>query len=347
MCVDTKEIMENTIMETQYMDKSRKIKFLESIATEDFDKKEDLDKLIINYIDKDDIIINKLQEYEYDKNYKYFTLYNIDSIDGIHGLEDLNDCLNNQENDFISKNIEKPTIKRYDNMIDFKFSKKIKSKSNKKYIKFPIIATVFLEEKVLAIKFCAISEEFNSSEIYININNEVRNWFENNIEFKITEFDSMLTFKHLYDNLRENPLNFANVTIHSISMDDEFNGRSSFKSTDLEMLPFIDDLSKLAETFENEKDKNKILEYIKRYESESIIRNMGITWKKIFKNSRGRLARITVSISYAYSLSNNQKKLNREFIMHHIYQEPGINKERINYVIKYITRYFNENCKKI
>ena len=96
------------------------------------------------------------------------------------------------------------------------------------------------------------------------------------------------------------------------------------------MLPFLDDLLNIVKDFENENDKKKVLAYIDRYESEAIVRSMGITWKRRFSNSRGKIGNITVSIGKTYSVNNLDSKIMYEFLLHHIHQNEGINRERIN-----------------
>lgn len=333
------EIMENTIFNTQYITKGRLKKFLKDNGYWN-DDKVDVYKEILDFIKSDTKkVVKQLQEYEFDKKYKYFSLYkvNCDEID--EKIDNISDKINYKELDFISNSIDKPSIKKYDKEIDIKFSLQLKDSSNEKMIKYPIIATIFKDIGLLCIKFCSVSEDYYEDEFYVNINNKVKDWITVNLELSLEEFDSMIVFKSLYNNIRSNPMSYPNESIHSILMDDEMNGRSYFRASDKEMLPFLDDLLTLVKDFENEKDRNIILEYIRRYESEAIVRSMGITWKKIFSNSRGKTGSITISIGKAYSVNNSDNKVMYEFLLHHIHQNEGINRERINYVIRYISNY--------
>lgn len=339
------EIMVNTISNTQYMTKGRLKKFLKQYNYCN-DNKFDVYKEMLSIINSSsENVIKQLQLYEFEKNYKYFSLYkaNCDEIE--NKIENIKYMLNDNEFDFISNDIEKPSIKKYSNEIDIKFSLLLNDVSNNKIIKYPIIATIFKDSGLVCIKFCSVSEDYYEDEFYININNKVKYWIKDNLDLSLEEFDSLNVFKSLYYDIRSNPDAYINESIHSILMDDEMNGRSYFRASDKDMLPFLDDLLKLVKEFENENDKQRVLEYINRYESEAIVRSMGITWKSRFSNSRGKMGNITVSIGKAYSVNNLDSKLTYEFLLHHIHQNSGINRERINYVIRYISNYLNEDIK--
>ena len=339
------EIMANTIFNTQYITKGRLKKFLKQYGYCD-DDKADVYKEILNIIEVgSENVIEQLQEYEFEKNYKYFSLYKV-NCNGIDDkLESIKNILNSDKIDFISRQIENPSIKKYSNEIDIKFSLLLHDVSSNKTIKYPIVTTIFKDIGLVCIKFCSVSEDYYEDEFYININNKVKCWISDKLDLKLDEFDSMNVFKSLYYKIRSNPDAYPNESIHSILMDDEMNGRSYFRASDKDMLPFLDDLLKLVKEFENENDKKKVLLYIDRYESEAIVRSMGITWKNRFSNSRGKRGNITVSIGKTYSVNNLDSKVTYEFLLHHIHQNSGINRERINYVIRYISNYLNEDIK--
>ena len=339
------EIMRDTIYETQYITKGRLKKFLKDYdylnqedSIEDTDIYSRASELIT---DNSQQIVQRLQEYEYDKNYKYFSLYKINCSDIEDKILMISEKINHEEIDIISEDIERPTIREYSEDIDFKFCLKLGDFDENRIIKYPIIATIFKDIGLVSIKFCSVSEEYYKDQFYIDINNKVKDWLNTNLELNLEVFDSMTVFKSLYNNIRSNSNEYANESIHSILMDDEMNGRSYFRASDKEMLPFLDELLNLVEKFESQEDKKKVLEYIKRYESEAIIRSMGITWKNIFSNSSGRKGSITVCISRVYSVNNPNNRLQYEFLLHHIYQGSGVNRERVNYVIRYISNYIS------
>lgn len=116
------EIMANTIFNTQYITKGRLKKFLKQYGYCD-DDKADVYKEILNIIEVgSENVIEQLQEYEFEKNYKYFSLYKV-NCNGIDDkLESIKNILNSDKIDFISRQIENPSIKKYSNEIDIKFS---------------------------------------------------------------------------------------------------------------------------------------------------------------------------------------------------------------------------------
>lgn len=338
-------ILINSVNTTQYMTKLRSEKFLKLNNYDD-------GKNIVEYLEssskKNDYdIVNQLQEYEYDKNYRYFTLYKYEDNDINKKIQELSDNdINKEEFDYISGSPKKPSIKVYDDekQIDIKFSLRLESNYNNNSIKFIVMCTVFLEEKLIAIKYNSTSEEYYKEEYYIKTNNRVKKWIEQKLDINMVEFDSMSVYKDLYKNIKMNKEQYQNVSIHSISMDDELNGRTYFRATDDEMLPFVDAITKLTETFECENDKIKVLDYIKRYEDEAIIRNIALKWKNNFKNNKGkRLGSITVGITKVYSVNNVDNQLKYEFLLHHVKQDESVNRERINYAIKYLSRHINKN----
>lgn len=335
-----KTCITNSIQNTNYITKQRLEGFLKRfkyVEEDEFDCKEvALEALSSDTLDT----IKNFQEYEFDKSYKYFTVYEVKSEVILSKIGDMSDRINNDELDYLSATISKPTIKHYENEVDIKFSLLLGSESNA--IKYPIIVTLFKNLDLLSIKYCSVTEEFYEKEFYIDINNRCKYWIENTFNVQLIEFKSQEVFEKLQYSIRMKPDEHSNESIHSILRDDEMNGRTYFRASDLDTLPLIDELLKISDTFENENDKKKVQAYIQRYEKESIVRSVAIKWKKRFMNSKGKMGYITVSISKVYSV-NNENKFKYEFILHHIHQNGGINRERINYVIQFISDYLDKS----
>ncbi|MDP4146190.1 MAG: hypothetical protein Q8936_17180 [Bacillota bacterium] len=343
-----KEIMSNSILNTHYATKGRLEKFLRYNGYIKSDKV-DCYTVFSDQIDLNtDKVVLDLQEYEYEKNYTYFSCYEVNSEDLINKILHNKELINTKEKDHLSYKLEKPSMKDFHTEVDLKFSLLLKDRNNGNTIKYPIIITIFRDINLLIIKFCSVSEDFYESEFYIKTNNDVKHWIINKLDAQLEEFDSMKSFEKLYYSIRNEPDKHENESIHSILRDDEMNGRSYFRASSIEMLPFIDDLLKLSKTFENENDKRKVEDYINRYESESITKSIAIKWKNKFKSSSGkvnsRLGSITVNLSKVFSL-DIEDKLKYEFILHHVHQKEGINRERINYVVKYISNYSTKSKK--
>ncbi|MCB2361974.1 hypothetical protein [Clostridium estertheticum] len=345
MKLETKiNLIKNTLSNSQYITKGRLEKFLKHnnyCSTEECDYNEEMSKRVVADVDK---TILELQEYEYDKNYKYFSLYEFDDEDILKKINELKklEKINKDDNDYWSYTMEKPTVKEYENKMDIKFSLLLKEREiRENLIKYTVIVTIFKVEKLVCIKYYSVSEEFYESEFYININNGAKRWIEHNLDIVLKEFDSMKIFKSLYNSIKNNNNQHEYESIHSILMDDEMNGRSYFKASDTGMLPFLSQLGELAQTFESKEDKEKLIKYVTRYEDEAIIRNIAIKWEHKFSNSRGRVGNITVGINKIYSVNNAEDSLKYEFTLHHIRQNEGINRERINYVIEFLSKYSN------
>jgi len=348
---DYKRYVVNSIANTQYLTKGRCIKLLNSIDNLDMDKidlkKENPEEILLKELRNNPLdLIKAIEEYEYDKYYKYFCLYRVGNIDMDHITEVLQseEWVNLGEIDYISDTLEKPSIRYYEDSIDIKFSKIFST--NPQYadgFKYPVIITFFTELKLISIKYCAVPWEYNQPEFYIKIHDLVKAWIMNVMKVTLIEFESFKVFQDLRLSIRDNPSEYPNVTAHLLTMDDEFNGRTSLRSTSQDELPLVDGILKIAETFSNEDDRDKLVEYIKRYESESIVRFIGMKWKKRFINSRGKLGSITVILRKMYCLDYD--KLDYRFTHHHILSQDGINRERINYVIKYLSNYIGENSR--
>ena len=334
------EVISNIIYDSQYITIVRFVRFIKE--NYDINEKGDCYKFISEKIveNLDDLIL-KLQEYEYTKSYKFFSLYTFEEDIDIEGrISSLvkNQKVNIDKFDCWSYDLEKPTIKRYEDEIDFKFN--LILSNSELIIKYTVIATLFKDENLISIKFYSLNEELYENEFYIKINHKVKLWIEYNLQISLIEFDSMKVYKSLYKEIKHHPNKHENESIHSILMDDEMNGRSYFRASDTEVLPFLGKLIELANSFESKNDKQQLLDFINRYEDEAIIRSVAIKWKHKFKNSNGRMGSITVGINKLYSVNNADGNLKYAYTLHHIRQDKGVNRERINYVIRYISRYF-------
>ena len=341
--MDKKEILYNTVRNSQYIIKGRLRLFLKDndlLISDNLDPYEIIDE----QIDKNlNLISKKLSDYEFDKPYKYFTLYNINNNEDYNDNLLLLDRYIECEEKYIEFDEELsyeqliPTIKKYDtlNEIDIKFSLIKQDRLSGEYIKYPIIATIFKDIKLISIKFCGVSEKYIEDGLYVDINNLIVSWIKETLDLKVTEFKSIRVFKILDEEINTDEKKHPNISIYRVSRQDENDGRSSFCSTKNDKIPIIDDIRAIVQTFENENDKNKILSFINRYEEESIIRNIALKWRHKFRNSNGKVGNIAVGINMINSTSN----FSYDVIIHHIYQQFGINRERINHVIRFISDY--------
>lgn len=344
--MNKREILCNTIHNSQYIIKERLKRF---IKDNDLwvNGESDLYEIIEHKINSNfRIISKKFHEYEYEKSYKYFTLYNVDCENWDEKLLMVNEYIDGEEqyiefDEELSYEDLTPVIKKYDslNELDIKFSLIKQDRFSGEYIKYPVIATIFKDINLISIKFCSVSERYIEEGFYISINNLIINWISENLELRLIEFNSIPVFKDLDEEINRDEQEHPNISIYRVSRQDENDGRSSFSSTRNDRLPLIDDIRKIAQTFENQNDKNKIIDFINTYEEESTIRNIALKWKHKFTNSNGKVGYIAVGIN----MINGSGDFAYEVMLHHIYQQFGINRERINHVIRFISEYSRRN----
>lgn len=340
--MDRKEIIKSSINNSQYIIKERLKKFIKdyglSIPTIS-DPYEVIDRHMEIELEE---LSEKFHDYEYDKSYKYFTLYHVEEVSWEDDLSNIEEITSEQEvytefDEELSFNELNPSIKKYDslNELDIKFTLIRENEITGENIKYPIVATIFKDINLVSIKFCSVSERYIEEGSYIDINNLIIDWLSNKLNLKMVEFNSAPVFESLDEEINRNEDSHPNISIYRVSRQDENDGRSTFSSTRNDRLPIIDDIRRIAQTFESENDKSKILGFINRYEEESVIRNIALKWKHRFVNSNGKLGHIAVGINMINSIGD----FDYDVTMHHIYQQYGINRERINYVIRFISSY--------
>lgn len=321
-------IMKNTIRDTQYMTKQKKDKFLKY---NEYSNKT-IDELFENNSNE---LIKKLEEYEYEKNYKFFTLHKFDAEK--LNVENLRKSkkINNDDFDKIGETIDKPTMKEHDsNNIDLKFS--ILINQNYKYV---VIASIFLDLGIIAIKFCSIEGEYYHENMYINIKNRVKNYIENELNIKLEDINTKSAFEKLYKKIKDNTID-DEVSLYSAKFEDDLNGTSYFKATVQEILPFIQSLDQLINDFESEKDKQLIKSYIEEYEENSKMSTLAIKWKKKFSdNTQGKKGNVVIGIREIYVEDKVTNQVKLDCIRHNVLQKSSVNKERIDYGIRYIAKY--------
>lgn len=344
--MNEKKLLSNTIRNSQYIVKRRLYQFIK-VNDLKIGNAKDSYSIMDKYINEDLKMIKiKLNEYEYDKSYKYFTLYNIQCENLYEKLSVLNnyDSLEDKYvnfNEGMTWETLTPVVKSYEhlNEIDIKFSFIKQNKIDNNYIKYPVIATIFKDTKLMSIKFSSVSEVYSEEGFYKAINKLIIEWISIKLELKLIEFNSIPVFRDLDEEINRDESKYPNISIYRVSRQDQNDGRSSFCSTRNDKLPLIDDIRKIAYTFENENDKKKIIDFIKTYEEESTIRNIAFKWKHKFNNSKRQMGHIAVGINIVGNLGD----IYDDVMLHHIYQQSGINRERINYVIKFISEYSRRN----
>ncbi len=343
--IDYKKYIINSIKQTQYITKNKTNSFIETLSSIDkdtvnFDEIDSKEFLIEQINQGNDEAILKLEEYEYDKYYKYSVLYSMNICDLDKTIEKLkiNGTIIENERDYISNIFERPKIKEFEDTIDLKFSY-IKSTTSNYHdgFKYPVIITIHKEINLIQIKYCAMPVQYLGDKEYIKIHDDLKKWILDNLKCELNEINSFDISKKILCNKESDPVKYSNVSEYLISMDDEFNGRTTLRATDQDNIPLLVDILALADTFKNESDKNKIYDYIARYKRESIIQRIALKWKHKFSNNNGKPGKVIVSLRKVYEGSDNS--LLYKYTHLHFFSSESMNRERINYAIKYLSEH--------
>lgn len=336
------KILESTLMDPQYMTLGRATRFVNKYLS--CKKNERLETIKKCLKEDTDYTIKQLEQYEYEKNYRYFTLHEIVNIEEAKNILKENSDLFNSEDEFdiVSTNICKPTIKFYgDDEIDLKFSFLL----DKNY-KYVVIASIYLDINMIAIKYCSVANEYLSENLYINKKNEVKKYIKDKLNIELDDFDSIPIFKKLYTEIEEKTGD-ENLSLYNARMNDDRNGSTYFKANNQDLLPFLQTLKSISDQFESEKDKYILAKYINDYIENSIIQKMGIKWKNKFKNNkRHSLGSIIIGVQNKHIEGSDDNKKLFDCVEHYIIQDESVNKERIDYVIRYIKKYINKDTKR-
>lgn len=287
-------------------------------------------------------LIESLEEYEYEKHYKYSSLYSFDvtNIGRRVKKQLIKGAIKTKsdgEYDNIKDIIGYPNMKKSGKRIDIKFSYVISSYDNySDGIKLPIIASFFRDLKLVQIKFDAIPNDMYIKDFYVSINNKVKNWIKKFLGVTLTQVDTFTVFKEIIKKAEENPSKFPGVSEFIIRGDDDLNGRTDLRADDQEKLPLISYIMEIAEKFHDPRDKDLLDKGIKKYKENLKIRKRGIKWRKNFGS--GRESTIIVVLKYIYKDSDTNMMLRPEYIQMHFYSG-DVNRERMDYVISFISEY--------
>ena len=277
-------------------------------------------------------IVKLLEDYEFKKPYRYCFLFHIVNLDSFKYLEnnstiECNFINPNNEFDFISTNLEKPTISYDTNEINIKFSKLIKNRNDDSTsYKSPIIVSIFKEEKLLQIKFDGVTPEFTEDDYYSNIILKTTKWIKNELELDIIELNSLNIADKILKAKNDNPLiSHQDIFEALIKANDKSNGKISLRADDNNQLPIMARLNNLINDFKCEDDKITLKNFIENIEKGRRIYHRGLTFKRTLSN-RG-------IFEQTVTFRNNFTSL--DFILIHFYSNRQ-DKEKMDYVIKYI-----------
>lgn len=204
--------------------------------------------------------LKAVESYEFEKVYSFSIIYNCFEIEKLFQLALTNkDYLNNEEFDVISNKFEKPSVKKInENELDIKFSLKTSTKEFLEY-KYPIVITFFKDLKIGIIKFNYLDGD---EEKYIELCKKIENWLEIKMEIKITPHRTFPIVEEIYKKINKDS-KFLKFVVQAL---DPNHGKIKLRMNHQDMLPLLDNLKELADTFSNTDDKEKIIIFLKDIE---------------------------------------------------------------------------------
>ncbi len=341
--INKKDILSHSITnENYYINDGRARKF---IAATNWPNKDQIAResgqpknVILRKLDEEENVIYELENYEYDKYYKYCVIYKHES----NNIENLIDSLcnnnlinTNRFNETYLSNIVKPTIKEFDDSFDLKFSL-IRNK-----FKYPVIVSFFKENSLIAVKYSSIGENNfgEDTNFYSNLNYKIKEWIQENFNIIITKAEVMEAYRNIFLIARKTPIidnSQKEIDSFIISATDLRQGSTALKITDENDLPLIDSFAKLTDKFENENDKILLLSHIDSFLDEADYNKIGLFWWAKFNDTRGHKTQIKVSAENKdYPHSSGMKK----YCQLHFHSNNNLNRNKINYVISKIAEY--------
>ncbi len=342
--LDKVTLIENALLrESYYMNWANARRFIatrsnipnrEAIAKDSSDPK----NKIIYELRRDPQIVNQLEDYEFETQYKYCVLYKCEGINfnTLRNQFIKDGAINtDNQNEVYSHHLYKPLLKDYNDSFDLKFSL-----VHQKF-KYPVILTFFGETKIIALKYGVIGELLNGEDsgYYSDLNEKVQTWMSNNIHVSVVKAETMSSYKEIFLRARAAKIEegeLKEIDSFKFSSDDIEGGSTAIKITEESGLPLIDSFTKLTEEFESENDKRRVLDLIDTFLKESTYNKIGLFWWAVFHDSRGQKVKIKVIAEKKFY--STQHGLS-SYCQIHFYSKDNLNRNRINYVISKISEY--------
>ncbi len=105
---------------------------------------------------------------------------------------------------------------------------------------------------------------------------------------------------------------------------------------------FVDGVLAIASEIKDDVVRNKLVSFVESYEFNSDMIEVGIKWKAKFVNSRGKKGHISVVARKTYEETTGAMRLYK-FTRYHVLSHDSVNRERINYVVRYLSAYPKPN----
>ena len=328
-CYITKKRVQKLILKTDWSDKDYLSKECPN------PKRELRDRLAT------DVNLEKLLcEYEFDRWYKYCTLYRCPNVnlDKVLQILKKNKVVNDSQNDVLTDYFFKPTLLDFGDSFDLKFNLALGDVLLK--YKYPVVLTFFRKTNLVAFKYhvaTGVLKDNEEAKFYSKLNLKAFDWLKRNISKETIGVDALAAYKKLFLECQDNNGSIEkSIEPYSIASDDLSGGKTALRIAQDSTLPLIDSIIKLSDDFLNEQDKDLLKEHIKKFLKDSKYHKIGLTWSSKFDDSRGQMASIIATIEKKEHAKVSELK---SFQQIHFHSRKSINRTRLNYVINGISEY--------
>lgn len=235
-------------------------------------------------------IVKKCEEFEYERAYRYSYIYRVEEFDLIKiekliNSDKLNKFTNdNQVNDIMNEFLTTPTCKVDEKTITFKFSVRLKYKTDEKEISMKHVILVILDKTLntVEIRQDVVPIKFHSNEdFYLEKVKSAKAWISSFIGIKLEKLDIQAIIKHMKNEKKDD----VKVTAITIERDGAIAALDSGKNSDLN-LPILDELRQkiyTEEIFDIDENTKKIRTLIEDFivdiEENSLLPAAKVLWK--------------------------------------------------------------------
>lgn len=239
-----------------------------------------------------EISLKIIEDYEYEKPYKYSVLFEYDNLNQtiINNLIAQNDAIlynENQSNDSIQNVISIPTIKADGDKILFKFSlirRSDRQGEENVNVKYTILVIFFTSNNILEVRLDILKNKFKQNkEFYSNQVKAVKAWMERNLNIAIRDINC----RGIIDNIIRN--NSDEVKVYQQTIRTNALGKANLRVADdgRFVLPILGDLITLIEDNREEFEKEGcnvvyglLKDFIREIEDTSDFPRVTLCWNK-------------------------------------------------------------------
>lgn len=279
--------------------------------------------------------VKSIEEWEFEKNYKYSLYLEIGHFDGENMAELIKENKVKLYDDLTISEplhpiIDTPTLRSYGDNLFFKFLIKLKAtdtEGHESKCRYPIIAIIYPKLDIIELRFEAMGSIYGREKFrYVY---EAISWLRNNLNTTVSPLDLRDAAEYIKEHGDEKSVVLAAQDMRMAS-----GGKATVDvgNDDTNVLPFIGELKVLLNEYEDEFNKAPLIKNILEefiYDKENL---SDFPWVKFRFEERD----IEVKITFDYG------KENISLLQHyHSQLVKNIGKERMDYVTTYISEVRN------